>query len=245
MLQTTDLVVRWGAVTALDGVSLSVADGEMVALVGPNGAGKSTLVQVLSGLVRPASGTVAIQGRVGYVPEGRQLFHDLPVEDNLTLGAWRGRNRDPKRVYEVLPALAPLARRRAGTLSGGQQQMVAVGRALMADPEILLIDELSLGLAPIVVSDLADQLRVLHETRNLAVLLIEQNAELAFHLCSRGYVLESGRIATSGSSAELRRSESVRRAYLGAVGAFPAAGDAAGKTRDDLGPGGLSESGPE
>ncbi len=239
MLRVTDLVVRWGAVTALDGVSLSVADGELVALVGPNGAGKSTLVQALSGLVRPASGTIAIEGRLAYVPEGRQLFYDLPVEDNLTLGAWRGRNRDPKRVYEVLPALAPLAKKKAGTLSGGQQQMVAVGRALMADPEILLIDELSLGLAPIVVSGLADQLKVLHETRSLAVLLIEQNAELAFDLCSRAYVLESGRIMTSGSSAELRRSETVRQAYLGAGGVFPAAGgDAAGS------PGGQNGSGP-
>ena len=224
MLRTTDLVVRWGAVTALDGVSLSVEDGEMVALVGPNGAGKSTLVQALSGLVRPVSGTIAIAGRLAYVPEGRQLFHDLPVEDNLTLGAWRGRSRDPERVYEVLPALAPLAKRRAGTLSGGQQQMVAVGRALMADPEILLIDELSLGLAPIIVSGLANQLKVLHETRDLAVLLIEQNAELAFDLCSRVYVLENGRIVTSGSPAELRRSETVRQAYLGAGGALPATG---------------------
>jgi branched-chain amino acid transport system ATP-binding protein len=230
MLKTTDLVVRWGAVTALDGVSLTVADGEMVALVGPNGAGKSTLVQALAGLVRPASGTVAVEGRLAYVPEGRQLFYDLPVEDNLTLGAWRGRNRDPKRIYEVLPELVPLAKKKAGALSGGQQQMVAVGRALMADPEILLIDELSLGLAPIVVSGLADQLKVLHETRNLAVLLIEQNAEMAFDLCSRAYVLESGRIVTSGSSAELRRSETVRQAYLGAGGVFPAAGGGAARS---------------
>jgi branched-chain amino acid transport system ATP-binding protein len=215
VLQATDLVVRWGAVTALDGVSLSVGNGEMVALVGPNGAGKSTLVQALARLVRPASGTIAIDGRLAYVPEGRQLFHDLPVEDNLALGAWRGRDRDPKRIYEVLPALASLAKRKAGSLSGGQQQMVAVGRALMADPEILLIDELSLGLAPIIVYDLADQLRMLHETQDLAVLLIEQNAQLAFDLCSRGYVLESGRIVTSGSSDELRRSEAVRQAYLG------------------------------
>jgi branched-chain amino acid transport system ATP-binding protein len=229
MLKATDLVVRWGAVTALDGVSLSVSDGEMVALVGPNGAGKSTLVQALAGLVRPASGTVTVEGRLAYVPEGRQLFSDLTVEDNLSLGAWRGRNRDPKRMYEVLPDLAALARKKAGALSGGQQQMVAVGRALMADPEVLLIDELSLGLAPIVVSGLANQLRVLHETRNLAVLLIEQNAELAFDLCSRAYVLESGKIVTSGSPADLRRSETVRRAYLGAGGVFPVTeGGAAG-----------------
>jgi branched-chain amino acid transport system ATP-binding protein len=215
MLRASDLVVRWGAATALDGVSISVARGEMVALVGPNGAGKSTLVQALAGLVRPASGTVAVEGRLGYVPEGRQLFPDMSVADNLSLGAWRGRDRDPARVYRVLPALAPLARRKAGTLSGGQQQMVAVGRALMADPEVLLIDELSLGLAPIVVSGLAEQLRVLHRSRELAVLLIEQNAELAFELCQRAYVLENGRIVASGSPADLRRSEDVRRAYLG------------------------------
>lgn len=236
MLTTTDLVVRWGAVTALDGVSLSVADGEMVALVGPNGAGKSTLVQALSGLVRPASGSIVVEGRLAYVPEGRQLFPDLPVEDNLALGAWRGRNRDPKRVYEVLPDLVPLAKRKAGTLSGGQQQMVAVGRALMADPEILLVDELSLGLAPIVVSGLADQLRALHEARGLAVLLIEQNAQLAFDLCSRAYVLEGGRIAASGSSAELRRTEVVRQAYLGEGRVLPTA--AGGPAIDEKNEGG-------
>lgn len=233
MLRATDLVVRWGAATAVDGVTLWVGKGEMVALVGPNGAGKSTLVKALSGLVRPASGTIAIEGRLGYVPEGRQLFYDLSVEDNLSLGAWRGRDRDPKRVYDVLPALAPLARRRAGTLSGGEQQMVAVGRALMADPEILLVDELSLGLAPIAVSSLAEHLRLLHETRDLAVLLIEQNAQLAFELCPRAYVLENGRIVTSGSSAELQRSEAVRRAYLGGGVVFPAAGAGEAGSRGD------------
>ncbi len=220
MLSATDLVVRLGSVTAVDGVTLSVERGEMVALVGPNGAGKTTLVKALAGLVRPASGTIAVEGRLAYVPEGRHLFYDLSVEDNLSLGAWRGRDRNPKRIYEVLPGLAGLARRRAGTLSGGQQQMVAVGRALMADPEILMVDELSLGLAPIVVSDLADHLASLHQRHGLALLLIEQNARLAFDLCSRAYVLENGHIVASGSSAELERSEQVRRAYLG-VGSTP------------------------
>lgn len=227
MLTATDLVVRWGSVTALDGVTLSIGTGEMVALVGPNGAGKSSLVKALSGLVRPAAGTIVADGRLAYVPEGRQLFHDLSVHDNLALGAWRGRKRDPRRVYEVLPALAPLAKRKAGTLSGGQQQMVAVGRALMADPDILLVDELSLGLAPMIVADLADQLRSLHETRGMAVLLIEQDARLAFDLCERAYVLENGRIVTSGSSAELSRSDDVRRAYLGDMSSVPTAGGAA------------------
>jgi len=228
MLTATDLVVRLGSVTALDGVSLSVGTGEMVALVGPNGAGKSSLVKALSGLIRPAAGVIVAEGRLAYVPEGRQLFHDLSVQDNLALGAWRGRKRDPRRIYAVLPALAPLAKRKAGTLSGGQQQMVAVGRALMADPDILLVDELSLGLAPVIVAELADQLRSLHETRGMAVLLIEQDARLAFDLCERAYVLENGRIVTSGSSAELSRSDDVRRAYLGDMSSVPTAGGAAG-----------------
>ena len=222
MLETSDLVVRWGAVTAVDGVSISIGAGEMVALVGPNGAGKSSLVQALAGLVSPASGTVVVDGRLGCVPEGRQLFSDLSVEDNLSLGAWRGPDRDPKRNYEVLPALAPLARRRAGSLSGGQQQMVAVGRALMADPEILLIDELSLGLAPAVISDLADHLSQLHQSLALALLLIEQNARLAMTLCPRAYVIENGRLVASGSSAELSKSEDIRRAYLGEDDVLPA-----------------------
>jgi branched-chain amino acid transport system ATP-binding protein len=218
VLKATDLTVRWGAVTAVDGVSITVDGSELVALIGPNGAGKTSLLQALAGLARPASGTITTDGRLGYVPEGRQLFSDLSVEDNLALGAWRGRKRDPRRVYEVLPALAELARRRAGTLSGGQQQMVAVGRALMADPEILLIDELSLGLAPVVVSDLVRHLRRLHEELGVAVLLVEQNARIALALCRRAYVLENGRIVASGSSAELSGSEHIRQAYLGNAG---------------------------
>jgi len=221
MLTVTDLVVRYGSATALDGVSLEVAPGEMVALVGPNGAGKSTLVNALSGILRPAAGSIQVNGRLAQVPEGRQLFADLSVADNLRLGAWRARRRsgarDPRRIYEVLPDLERMAKQLAGTLSGGQQQMVAVGRALMADPDILAIDELSLGLAPIVVADLVRHLRELNATRGTAVLLIEQNARLAFDLCERAYVLESGVITVSGSSAELGRSDAVARAYLGGL----------------------------
>ncbi|WP_046728053.1 ABC transporter ATP-binding protein [Streptomyces humi] len=217
MLQVDDLVVRYGSAVALDGVGLHVGRGEMVALVGPNGAGKSTLVNALSGVVRPAGGTIRIDGRLAHVPEGRQLFADLSVEDNLRLGAWRSRNRDPRRIYEVMPVLGEMRRKAAGSLSGGQQQMVAVGRALMADPDVIAIDELSLGLAPIVVADLARHLAQLNSERGMAILLIEQNARLAFDLCQRAYVIESGRIVAEGDSGELSRSPEVARAYLGGI----------------------------
>lgn len=219
MLQVDDLVVRYGRATALDGVSLRVEPGEMVALIGPNGAGKSTLVNTLSGIVRKAAGTVQLDGRLAHVPEGRQLFPDLSVADNLRLGAWKApggrRSRDHTRVYPVLPRLERLARRMAGTLSGGEQQMVAIGRALMAQPDILAIDELSLGLDPIVVAELAQHLRELNAEQHMAILLIEQNVRLALDLCSRAYVLESGRIAAAGSSADLAESPEVASAYLG------------------------------
>ncbi|MFY1690491.1 ABC transporter ATP-binding protein [Plantactinospora sp. WMMB782] len=216
MITVDRLTVRYGVATALDRVSLDVRPGEMVALIGPNGAGKSTLVDTLSGILRPAGGTVTVQGRLAHVPEGRQVFPDLSVDDNLRLGGWRIRNRDTAPIYEVLPALAALRRRRAGRLSGGEQQMVAVGRALMARPDVLAVDELSLGLAPLVVADLARHLAALNAERGLAVLLIEQNARLALELCSRGYVLEAGRIATAGTAAELAADPRVAAAYLGA-----------------------------
>ena len=219
MLRVEGLVVRYGQATALDGVSLTVNEGEMVALIGPNGAGKTTLVNAISGLLRPAAGSVRVGGHIAQVPEGRQLFPELSVADNLSLGAWRSRRRRgaraPQRIYEVLPELGRVSAQLAGTLSGGQQQMVAVGRALMADPDILAVDELSLGLAPMVVSDLAQHLRELNASRGMAVLLIEQNARLAFDLCERAYVLESGRITASDGCAELARSPQVARAYLG------------------------------
>jgi branched-chain amino acid transport system ATP-binding protein len=215
ILEVKDLVVRYDAATALDRVSLTVGRGEMVALIGPNGAGKSTLVDALSGIVRPAGGHISVRGRFAHVPEGRQLFPDLTVDDNLLLGACRSGDRDPSWIYALLPDLAGIRRRRADSLSGGQQQMVAVGRALMARPEVLAIDELSLGLAPIIVSALSDRLAGLHRTEGLAVLLIEQNARLALDLCSRAYVLEAGRIVSEGPSAQLARSAAVANAYLG------------------------------
>jgi branched-chain amino acid transport system ATP-binding protein len=217
LLTVEDLVVRYGAATALDGVNLAVAPGELVALIGPNGAGKSTLVNALSGLVRPASGMVRLAGRLAHVPEGREVFPDLTVDDNLRLGGWRNgrRGRDTARVYEVLPDLVRVRRQRAGRLSGGQQQMVAVGRALMGRPDLLAVDELSLGLAPKVVDDLVRHLRELNRDRGLAVLLIEQNARLALDLCARAYVLEAGRIVAEGSSEELAADPRVAAAYLG------------------------------
>ncbi len=215
MIEVRDLVVRYGPAVALDRVSLSVGEGELVALIGANGAGKSTLVNTLSGILDPAAGTVFVSGRLAHVPEGRQVFGDLTVEDNLRLGGRRYRERDTGPVHAVLPRLSELRHRRAGTLSGGEQQMVAVGRALMSRPDVLAIDELSLGLAPLVVADLVRHLKELNEQRGLAVLLIEQNARLAFDLCGRAYVLEAGRVTAAGPSAELAESPEVARAYLG------------------------------
>jgi branched-chain amino acid transport system ATP-binding protein len=215
MLQVDKLVVRYGHATALDGVSLRVERGEMVALIGPNGAGKSTLLNTVCGLLEPASGTFHLDGRIAQVPEGRQLFADMTVEDNLRLGAWTRRKRDPSWVFRLFPPLRELRTRMAGTLSGGEQQMVAVGRALMAEPDLLAVDELSLGLAPMVVEDLAEHVVRLNRERGMSVLLVEQNARLALEICPRAYVLEAGRIVLQGSSADLVRSPAVRAAYLG------------------------------
>ncbi|MFD0689339.1 ABC transporter ATP-binding protein [Actinomadura fibrosa] len=218
VIEVADLVVRYGTATALDRVALTVGAGEMVALIGPNGAGKTSLVNAVLGLLRPASGRVRLSGRAGLVPEGRQMFDDLTVEDNLALGAWRRRGRgarDTAPVYRALPRLAELRGRRAGTLSGGEQQMVAFGRALMAAPDVVVVDELSLGLAPLVTADLAGHLRALNAERGVAVLLIEQNARLALDLCGRGYVLEAGRIRAEGTAAELAAGPAVLDAYLG------------------------------
>ncbi|MFI7544792.1 ABC transporter ATP-binding protein [Actinoplanes sp. NPDC049599] len=217
VVEVTGLTVRYAGATALEGVDLHVGEAELVALIGANGAGKSTLVKALSGLVRPAAGRVTVHGRLAQVPEGREMFGDLSVDDNLRLGGWRnGRHgRDTAGIYRVLPELAGLRRRRAGTLSGGEQQMVAIGRALMARPDVLVIDELSLGLAPLAVANLVGHLRALHADRGLAVLLIEQNARLALELCHRAYVLEAGRIVLHGDAGRLAGDTRVTAAYLG------------------------------
>jgi branched-chain amino acid transport system ATP-binding protein len=215
IVEVRDLTVRYGAATALDGVGLSVAHGELVALIGPNGAGKSTLVNAVCGLLRPEQGVIDVRGKLALVPEGRHLFASLTVDDNLRLGAWRARRRDTAHIYTLLPELAKLRDRPAGRLSGGEQQMVALGRALMARPDLLVIDEMSIGLAPKVVDSLAAHLRERNTADGLAVLLIEQNARLALDLCSRAYVLEAGRVVAAGRSAELAGSPEVAAAYLG------------------------------
>jgi branched-chain amino acid transport system ATP-binding protein len=217
MLHIRDLVVSYGAATALDGVSLHVEAGEMVALVGPNGAGKTTTLNAISGLLPITAGTIEIAGRSAQVPEGRQMFADLSVDDNLRLGAWRmpRRERKTERVYTVMPDLIPLRRQRAGLLSGGQQQMVAIGRALMAQPDILLIDELSLGLAPLIAARLIEHLRAVNRDEGTTILLVEQEVDLAFDLCSRAYVLEAGRVVAEGSTEALRADPQLAAIYLG------------------------------
>jgi branched-chain amino acid transport system ATP-binding protein len=231
MLKATALESRYGRIPALKGVSLEVRAGELVALVGGNGAGKTTLLRVLSG-VQPASGRIAFDGaeiagiaperRVALgiiqVPEGRQVFGPLSVEDNLRLGAWRrGRanaRRTLERVYALFPILAERRAQAAGTLSGGQQQMLAIGRALMAEPRLLLLDEPSMGLAPKLVAEILACVVRLRDA-DTALLLVEQNARAALAIADRGYVMETGRIVLAGTGAELLADPAVRTAYLG------------------------------
>jgi branched-chain amino acid transport system ATP-binding protein len=215
VLEAKALEVRYGSAVALSGVDLRMDDHEMVALIGANGAGKTTLVKALAGLLRPSRGTVEATARVAYVPEGRQLFPDLSVEDNLRIGAWRVKDRNPAKIYEYFPRLGERARQRASTLSGGEQQMVAIGRALMAQPDVLAVDELSLGLAPKVVRELVGHLREFREASGMGLLLVEQNARLALEICERAYVLESGRMVLSGPSKRMAKDPAIRRAYFG------------------------------
>ncbi len=233
LLELEDVEARYGPVKALRGVTLSVAEGEVVAVLGANGAGKTTTLRAISGTVR-RGGRIAFAGRsisrsspeavarlgIAHVPEGRGTLTDLSVRENLRLGAYVRRDRkgireDERRVLGHFPWLERRGDQRAGTLSGGEQQMLALARALMLRPKLLLLDEPSLGLAPLVVSEIFRIVRELNEQDGLAVLVVEQNAVLALEASSRAYVLEVGRVAVAGESDELRRHESVRRSYLG------------------------------
>jgi branched-chain amino acid transport system ATP-binding protein len=233
MLRVENLEVAYGKIQALWGISFEILEGEIVAVVGANGAGKTTTLKTLSGLLHPTSGSIHLDGSrldglspaeivalgVVHVPEGRKLFPEMTVLDNLLIGGYpRGaRSRRPERlehVFTVFPKLAERRRQLAGTLSGGEQQMVAIGRGLMAGPKILMLDEPSLGLAPIMVQEM---FRVIAEINRagVTVLLVEQNTEHALALAHRGFVLESGRVVLSGTGQELLASPQVREAYLG------------------------------
>jgi branched-chain amino acid transport system ATP-binding protein len=232
LLELRDVEARYGGRRALHGVSLTVGEGEIVAVLGANGAGKTTTLRAISGTVK-TSGDIVFEGQrlrggpetaarrgIAHVPEGRGTFADLTVRENLRLGAYVRRDRsalkgDIDRVLERFPVLRDRLDQRAGTLSGGEQQQLALGRALMQRPKLLLLDEPSLGLAPLLVAKIFRVVAELNEREGLAVLVVEQNANLALDRSSRAYVLEVGRVAVAGTSAELRRHESVRRSYLG------------------------------
>jgi branched-chain amino acid transport system ATP-binding protein len=232
LLELRGVAARYGPRRALNGVDLTVDEGEIVAVLGANGAGKTTTLRAISGTVR-TSGNIAFAGGrlprrpeavaragIAHVPEGRGTFAQLSVEENLRLGAHVRRDRrriktDRERVLRRFPILAERRRQQAGTLSGGEQQQLALARALMQRPRLLLLDEPSLGLAPLVVAELYGIVRELNEDEGLSVLVVEQNARLALASSSRAYVLEVGRVAVDGPSAALQRHDSVRRSYLG------------------------------
>jgi branched-chain amino acid transport system ATP-binding protein len=236
MLVVTSVVTYYGSVQALKGVSLHVDQGEIVALIGANGAGKTTTLHTISGLLAPRRGRVEFEGRsiggrpperivragVSQVPEGRQVFGALAVRDNLLLGAYQVRWREKRthlhqqleRVYEMFPVLRERARQAAGTLSGGEQQMLAIGRALMGRPKLLLLDEPSLGLAPRMARTIFDAIPGFRQA-GLTVLLVEQNARAALQIADRAYVMETGRIVMEGVAQELANQPEVQRAYLG------------------------------
>lgn len=232
-LEIRDLHVSYGGIRALKGIDLTVEEGQIVTLIGANGAGKSTTLRAISGLQKPQSGSILYGGEelVGlpakeivhrsiiHVPEGRRVFPDMTVAENLKIGAFLRKDKDGiasdmDYVYSLFPRLKERSWQPAGTLSGGEQQMLAMGRALMSKPKLLMLDEPSMGLAPILVQQIFDIIKELHEA-GTTILLVEQNAEMALKIADRAYVLESGRITLSGTGAELAQSDSVKKAYLG------------------------------
>ena len=232
MLELQDLTVSYGGIQALKGISLQVGEGEIVTLIGANGAGKSTTLRTISGLEKPQGGKILyngvditgkpskymVQNGLILVPEGRLIFPDMTVLENLKIGAYLRRDKDIEKdiqhMYELFPRLKERSWQMAGTLSGGEQQMLAVGRALMSRPRLLMMDEPSLGLAPLVVRDIFSIIRTIRDS-GVTVLLIEQNANAALKVADRGYVLETGRIALEGTGQELLSNPAVRAAYLG------------------------------
>ena len=232
MLELQDLTVSYGGIQALKGISLQVGEGEIVTLIGANGAGKSTTLRTISGLEKPQGGRILyngvditgkpskymVQNGLILVPEGRLIFPDMTVLENLKIGAYLRRDKDIDKdiqhMYELFPRLKERSWQMAGTLSGGEQQMLAVGRALMSRPKLLMMDEPSLGLAPLVVRDIFSIIRTIRDS-GVTVLLIEQNANAALKVADRGYVLETGRIALEGTGQELLSDPAVRAAYLG------------------------------
>lgn len=233
MLKVENLNVYYDSIHALKGVSLEVNKGEIVTLIGANGAGKSTLLKTLSGLLRPKQGTIEylnnsivgkpaqaiVKAGISHVPEGRRVFAEMSVEENIELGAFlrkdkEGIKQDFQKVYETFPRLYERRKQSAGTLSGGEQQMLAMGRAIMARPKLLLLDEPSMGLAPLMVQTIFEVIREINKEQT-TILLVEQNANMALSVASRAYVLETGRVILSGTAEELYASDEIKDAYLG------------------------------
>jgi branched-chain amino acid transport system ATP-binding protein len=234
MLEIKNLVVNYGAIAALHGISLSVPDGKIVTLIGANGAGKTTTLKTISGLLKPNRGDIFYDGKniaglpphqivargISQSPEGRMIFANLTVLENLQLGAYLQKNRhvvgrELERVFVLFPRLQEREKQCAGTLSGGEQQMLAIGRALMSRPRLLLLDEPSLGLAPLLVKTIFEKIVEINREQGLTILLVEQNANLALEISHLGYVLETGKVVLQGDSAELRQNPRVKSAYLG------------------------------
>ena len=232
ILKVDNINVYYGAIHAIQGISFEVNEGEIVTLIGANGAGKSTTLQTVSGLLRSRTGSIEFNGEnishvpahklvykgLAQVPEGRRIFLQMSVEENLEMGAFTQKNAgidaDIESVYEQFPRLRERKKQIAGTLSGGEQQMLAMGRALMSHPKLLMLDEPSMGLAPILVEQIFDIIRQLHKN-GTTILLVEQNAQMALSVADRAYVLETGKITLSGTGKELAESDEVRKAYLG------------------------------
>ncbi|MGM9966183.1 ABC transporter ATP-binding protein [Rummeliibacillus sp. TYF005] len=235
MLKVNDINVFYGNIQALKGVSLEVNEGEIVTLIGANGAGKSTLLKTLSGLLKPKQGEIEYLGKsiagkaaqsivkagISQVPEGRRVFANMTVEENLELGAYLRNDRaeiakDKERIFKIFPILLERRKQLSGTLSGGEQQMLAMGRAIMARPKLLLLDEPSMGLAPIMVKTIFNTIEEIRK-EGTTILLVEQNAHMALSIADRAYVIETGRVVLSGTANELKETEQVKAAYLGGL----------------------------